>query len=254
MAVDLKAKRAAFRELHRAGCFVLPNPWDLGSLRRLERLGFKALASTSSGYAWSVGQEDGAMSRDEVLGHLRMLCAATDLPVNADFENGFADDAKGVAANVTLAVGTGVAGLSVEDRTGKELYEAGLAAERIRAAREAIDRTGEDVLLVARSEGFLIGRTDLDATIKRLVAYAEAGADCLYAPGVKDISAIREIVKAVAPKPVNVLLMGPEMSVGELALVGVRRVSVGGRLAAAAWKGFDQAAQMLVEEGRVPAR
>jgi len=254
MAADLKAKRAAFRELHRAGSFVLPNPWDLGSLRRLEGLGFKALGSTSAGYAWSAGRQDGEMSRDEVLGHLRMLCAATDLPVNADFENGFADDAQGVAANVTLAVATGVAGLSVEDRTGKELYETGLGAERIRAAREAIDRTGQDVLLVGRSEGFLIGRTDLDVTIKRLVAYAEAGADCLYAPGVKDISAIREIVKAVAPKPVNVLLMGPGMSVAELATAGVRRVSVGGTLAALAWKGFDEAARMLAEEGRVPAR
>jgi 2-methylisocitrate lyase-like PEP mutase family enzyme len=254
MAVDLKAKRAAFRALHQAGCFVLANPWDLGSVRRLERLGFKALASTSAGYAWSMGRDDGDMSRDEVLGHLKMLCGATDLPVNADFENGFADDPAGVAANVTLAVATGVAGLSIEDRTGKGLYETALAAERIRAAREAIDRTGEDVLLVARSEGFLIGQTDLDATIKRLVAYAEAGADCLYAPGVKDISAIAAIVSAVAPKPVNVLLMGPEMSVAELAAVGVRRVSVGGTLAALAWKGFDQAARMLAEEGRVPAR
>lgn len=254
MAVDLKARGAAFRELHRAGCFVLPNPWDLGSLRRLERLGFKAVASTSAGYAWSMGRQDGEMSRDEVLGHLRMLCGATDLPVNADFENGFADAPEDVAANVALAVATGVAGLSVEDRTGKELYETGLAAERIRAAREAIERTGEDVLLVARSEGFLIGRTDVDATIRRLVAYAEAGADCLYAPGVKEVSAIAEVVRAVAPKPVNVLLMGPEMSVAELASIGVRRVSVGGTLAALAWKGFDQAARMLVEEGRLPAR
>lgn len=251
---DVTAKRVAFRALHQTGCFVLPNPWDAGSAVRLARMGFKALASTSAGAAWSMGREDGELSRDEVLAHLRMLCAATDLPVNADFEAGFADGPEGVAENVALAVATGVAGLSIEDRTGSELYEPALAAERIRAAREAIDRTGEDVLLVARSEGFLIGQTDLNATIKRLVAYAEAGADCLYAPGIREIGAIREVVAAVAPKPVNVLLIGPEMRVSELAAAGVRRVSVGGGLAAAAWKGFDQAAKMLVEEGRVPAR
>lgn len=254
MAVDLKTKRAAFRALHREGCFVLPNPWDAGSAVRLARMGFKALASTSSGAAWAMGREDGELSRDEVLAHLRMLCAATDLPVNADFEAAFADDPAGVAENVALAVATGVAGLSIEDRTGKALYEPALAVGRIRAARKSIDRSGEDVLLIARSEGFLIGLTDLDATIRRLVAYAEAGADCLYAPGVRDISSITAVVSAVAPKPVNVLLLGPEMRVAELAAVGVRRVSVGGGLAAAAWKGFDQAARMLVEEGRVPAR
>ena len=189
-----------------------------------------------------------------MLGHLRVLSAATDLPVNADFEAGFADDPQGVAANVALAVGTGVAGLSIEDRTGCELYELALAVERMRAAREAIDGTGENVLLVGRSEGFLIGQTSVDATIKRLVAYADAGADCLYAPGVRDLGAIAAIVSAVSPKPVNVLLMGPEMRVSELAAAGVRRVSVGGSLAAAAWKGFDHAARLLVEEGRIPAR
>jgi 2-methylisocitrate lyase-like PEP mutase family enzyme len=254
MAIDVAAKRAAFRALHAEGCFVLPNPWDLGSARRLERMGFKALASTSSGLAWSMGREDGEVSRDEVLNHLRVLCAATDLPVNADFEAGFADDAEGVAANVALAVGVGVAGLSIEDRTGRELYELGLAVDRIRAAREAIDRTGEDVLLVGRSEGFLIGQTSVDATIKRLVAYAAAGADCLYAPGMKDLAAIAEVVSAVAPKPVNVLLMGPGMRVSELAAAGVRRVSTGGGLAAAAWAGFDRVAGQLVEEGTVPPR
>lgn len=254
MAADLAARRAAFRALHREGCFVLPNPWDAGSAVRLARMGFKALASTSSGAAWSMGREDGELSRDEVLAHLRMLCAATDLPVNADFEAGFADDPAGVGVNVALAVATGVAGLSIEDRTGSELYESALATERIRAAREAIDRTGEDVLLIGRSEGFLIGQTDLGATIRRLVAYAEAGADCLYAPGIRDIAAIREVVAAVRPRPVNVLLIGSEMRVSELAAAGVRRVSVGGGLAAAAWKGFDQAARMLVEEGRIPAR
>lgn len=254
MATEVAAKRAAFRALHQAGCFVLPNPWDAGSAVRLARMGFKALASTSAGAAWAMGREDGELSRDEVLAHLRMLCAATDLPVNADFEAGFADDPAGVGTNVVLAVATGVAGLSIEDRTGKALYEPSLAVERIRAAREAIDRTGEDVLLVARSEGFLIGLTDLDATIKRLVAYAEAGADCLYAPGIRDIGAIREVVAAVRPKPVNVLLFGPEMRIAELAAAGVRRVSVGGGLAAAAWKGFEQAARMLIEEDRIPAR
>lgn len=254
MATEVAAKRAAFRELHRTGCFVLPNPWDAGSAVRLARMGFKALASTSAGAAWAMGREDGELSRDEVLAHLRMLCAATDLPVNADFEAGFADAPEGVAENVALAVATGVAGLSIEDRTGKALYEPSLAVERIRAAREAIERTGEDVLLVARSEGFLIGLTDLDATIKRLAAYAEAGGNCLYAPGIKDIGAIREVVAAVRPKPVNVLLLGPEMRVAELAAAGVRRVSVGGGLAAAAWKGFEQAARMLMEEDRIPAR
>ena len=254
MAVDLATKRAEFRSLHTNGCFVLPNPWDLGSARRLERMGFKALASTSSGLAWSMGREDGELSRDEVLSHLRVLSAATDLPVNADFEAGFADDPEGVAANVALAVATGVAGLSIEDRMGRGLYELGLATDRIRAAREAIERTGEDVLLVGRSEGFLVGQMSVDATIKRLVAYAAAGADCLYAPGMKDLKAIAEVVSAVAPKPVNVLLLGPSMRVSELAEAGVRRVSVGGGLAAAAWAGFDQVARLLVEEGKMPAR
>jgi 2-methylisocitrate lyase-like PEP mutase family enzyme len=254
MTLSVAEKRAAFRLLHREGCFLIPNPWDAGNARRLERMGFKAVASTSAGYAWSMGREDGDMSRDEVLAHLQMLCASTSLPVNADFEAGFADDPAGVAANVMLAVATGVAGLSIEDRVGHDLYEPAQAVERIQAAHEAIGNSGEDVVLVGRSEGFLIGQTDVDATIKRLVAYAEAGADCLYAPGVKDISAIAAIVSAVAPKPVNVLLMGPEMSVAALAEAGVRRVSVGGSLAAAAWKGFDQAVRLLVDEGRVPAR
>lgn len=254
MQMDFTARRAAFRALHKEGCFVLPNPWDVGSARRLERMGFKALASTSSGAAWSMGRDDGELSRDEVLNHLRTLCAATHLPVNADFEAGFADEPDGVAANVALAVETGVAGLSIEDRTGKELYDLPLAVDRIRAARKAIDGTGENVLLVARSEGYLIGRTRLDATIERMVAYAEAGADCLYAPGLRDLGEIEALVKAVAPKPVNVLLITPEMREAELASVGVRRVSVGGGLAAAAWAGFVQAARLLVEEGRMPPR
>jgi 2-methylisocitrate lyase-like PEP mutase family enzyme len=253
MAADVKAKRAAFRKLHDAGCFVLPNPWDIGSVRRLERLGFAALATTSSGFAWAMGREDGEMSRDEVLGHMREICEATDLPVNADFEAGFADTAKDVGRNVALAVKTGVAGLSIEDRVGAELYDLELACERIRAAREAIDASGEDVLLVGRSEGFLVGRTELSATIERLVAYAEAGADCLYAPGIREASDIAAVVSAVAPKPVNALLLAG-MRVADLAAAGARRVSVGGGLAAAAWAGFDRAARQLINEGTVPPR
>ncbi|MGH7571449.1 MAG: isocitrate lyase/PEP mutase family protein [Gemmatimonadota bacterium] len=254
MADDLKARRAAFRGLHDQGCFMLPNPWDIGSVRRLEKLGFVALASTSSGLAWSLGREDGEVSRDDVLSHLRTLCEATDLPVNADFEAGFADRPQEVAANVRLAVETGVAGLSIEDRTGPTLYELDLAIERIEASRGAIDQTGMDVVLVGRSEGFLIGRTDIDATIERLVAYADAGADCLYAPGIQDPAHIEAVVAAVAPKPVNVLLFGPGMQVEDLAARGVRRVSVGGCLARAAWAGFDEAARLLRDRGALPAQ
>lgn len=250
---DAKTKRAVFRNLHETGCFVLPNPWDLGSLRRLERLGFPALATTSSGAAWAVGREDGDLSRYEVLAHMQLMCEATKLPVNADFEAGFADSAKDVVANVALAVKTGVAGLSIEDRVGGELYDLPLAVERMQAAREAIDRSGEDVLLVGRTEGFLAGRTELPATIERLVAYSKAGADCLYAPGIRSTEEIAAVVSAVAPKPVNVLLLAG-MRVSDLAAVGVRRVSVGGGLAAAAWAGFDRAARQLLEEGTVPPR
>ena len=251
---NIAARRAAFRTLHRSGCFVLPNPWDIGSAARLQRRGFKALASTSAGMAWALGRDDGEVALEEVLAHLSMLCAATDLPVNADFEAGFADDAAGVAANVVRAAATGIAGLSIEDRAGGALNDVAAAVERVRAARAALDREAPDVLLVARSEGFLIGNPDLDATIVRLVAYARAGADCLYAPGVKDLRHIAAIVAAVAPKPVNVLLMGPEMRVADLEAAGVRRVSTGGALAAAAWAGFDDAVSMLTNEGRMPPR
>lgn len=254
MSTGTAEKRAAFRRLHQEGCFVIPNPWDLGSVRRLERLGFPALASTSSGLAWSLGREDGEVTRDEVLDHLRHLCSVTDLPVNADFEGGYADSPEGVAGNVALAVETGVAGLSIEDRTGRDLYPLSAAVERIKAAREAIDGSGHDVLLVGRTEGFLVGRTDLDETLARLVAYADAGADCLYAPGLTEPSAVRAVVAAVAPKPVNVLLYGPALSVGALAAAGVRRVSVGGALASAAWAAFDAAARQLCDEGRLPPR
>ena len=244
MPIDIAAKRAAFRALHREGFFILPNPWDVGSARRLAARGFKALASTSAGFAWALGRDDGQVTRDELLAHLRALNEATDLPVNADFEAGFADDPEGVARNVTLALEAGVAGLSIEDRTGKELYPIELAAERLRAAHEAM--AGSGAILVGRSEGFLIGDRDLSATIKRLVLYAEAGADCLYAPGVTDLAAIDEIVAAVAPKPVNVLQMGPQMRISDLAEAGVRRVSVGSNLARAAWTGFDKAVDALL--------
>jgi 2-methylisocitrate lyase-like PEP mutase family enzyme len=248
---DLKAKRAAFRALHEKGCFVLPNPWDIGSVRRLEKLGFPALASTSAGMAWALGLEDGEVALDDVLNHLRLLCASTDLPVNADFEAGFADRPEEVAANVRLACDTGVAGLSIEDRTGRELYPLPLAIERIRASRETIDQAGLDVVLVGRSEGFLVGRSDIGATIERLVAYADAGADCLYAPGIQDPTHIAAVVAAVAPKPVNVLLMG--MRVADLAAQGVRRISVGGALARAAWAGFAHAAERLREQAALLA-
>jgi 2-methylisocitrate lyase-like PEP mutase family enzyme len=254
MRGDLQTKRAVFRALHEQGCFVLPNPWDVGGVRRLEKRGFKALASTSAGAAWALGRNDGELTRDDVLEHLRLLCGATDLPVNADFESGFADEPEAVAANVTLALDTGVAGLSIEDRVGRSLYEQPLAVERIKAAREAIARSSHDVMLIGRSEGYLIGRTELAATVDRLVAYADAGADCLYAPGITDLAAIRTLVSAVAPKPVNVLLIGPHMRVADLADAGVRRVSVGGALAAAAWAAFDQAVRLLTDEGTLPER
>ena len=254
MTKTVAEKRAAFRALHASGCFVLPNPWDAGGARRLEKLGFQALASTSAGIAWSLGREDNELPRDVVLDHLRALCAATDLPVNADFEDGFATAPDKVAANVKLAIATGVAGLSIEDRDGSGLHALPLAAERIRNSRAAIDASGEDVMLVARCEAYLLGQPDPDATIARLVAYAEAGADVLYAPGVADPDAIARIVRAVAPKPVNVLLMNPQMRVADLAALGVRRVSTGGALAAAAWRGFDLAARQLLDTGTLPPR
>ncbi len=247
-------KRARFRALHQEGCFIIPNPWDIGSARRLEKLGFKALASTGAGYAWSLGRQDQQLSLDEALDHLRTLSNATSLPVNADFETGYADNADGVFTNVLKAVDTGVAGLSIEDRKGNDLLDFSEAVQRVRAARNAIDQSGEDVLLIGRSEGHFIGKPDLPATIARLVAYSEAGADCLYAPGITDLSEVARVVAAVSPKPVNVMITGPSPTVAELAAVGVRRVSIGASLAAAAWRGFDAAAQMLLDEGRLPPR
>jgi 2-methylisocitrate lyase-like PEP mutase family enzyme len=234
---DAAAKRAQFRALHAQGCFVLPNPWDVGSARLLQGLGFKALASTSSGYAWTMGRPDYGVTRDDVLMHLAELCAATNLPVNADFQEGFADTPDGVAANVTLAVSTGVAGLSIEDRKlgGGGLYDFDYAVARIRAAKAAIQRTGQDVILVARTEGLLSNSFPVETAIERLVAFAEAGADCLYAPGITGKDNIAAMVRAIEPKPLNVLMSGPGLSVAELADLGVRRISVGGALARVVW-------------------
>jgi 2-methylisocitrate lyase-like PEP mutase family enzyme len=254
MTRTVAQKRADFRALHEQGCFVIPNPWDTGSARYLQGLGFKALATTSSGHAWSQGLADGAQSRETVLAHLRDIVAATDLPVNADFENGFASDAQGVAESVRLAVETGVAGLSIEDSTGDAadpLFPIDVAVERLRAARKAIDAAGGDTLLVGRAENFFAGRADLDDTIARLKAYAAAGADCLYAPGIKTREQIAAVVAAVAPKPVNLLVGGvSELTMKDIADLGVRRVSVGGGLARAAWGGFIHASRTLAEQGR----
>jgi len=247
-------KRRAFHRLHEAGCFVIPNPWDVGSARFLQGLGFKALATTSSGFAWSHGHHDGGMSRDRVLDHLTDMVEATDLPINADFENGFAPDAAGVADSVRLAVETGVAGLSIEDSTGdssQPLYDIDTAVDRIRAARKAIDKAGGDTLLVGRAEGFLHGQPDMEQAIHRLKAYANAGADCLYAPGIRTREQISAVVAGVAPKPVN-LLMGwaGDLTLTEIAALGVRRVSVGGALARSAWGGFIRAAKLVIEQGK----
>jgi 2-methylisocitrate lyase-like PEP mutase family enzyme len=240
-------KRAEFRKLHQQGCFVLPNPWDRGSARLLQHMGFSALASTSSGYAWTTGRPDYAVTGDDVLGHLAQLCEAVDLPVNADFEDGFAREPEGVAANVTRAIGTGVAGLSIEDRKadGSGLYDREFAVERIRAARAAIDGSGEDVILVARTEGLLSDPAQVTAAIDKLVAFAAAGADCLYAPGVRSKDDITAMVRAVAPLPLNVLMFGPGHGVTELADMGVRRISIGGALARVAWGAVQQVAEQI---------
>jgi 2-methylisocitrate lyase-like PEP mutase family enzyme len=247
-------KRRVFRQMHGAGCFAIPNPWDVGSALYLQGLGFKALATTSSGFAWSQGRPDNGMSRDQVLAHLTGMVAATDVPVNADFENGFARSPGEVAESVALAVRAGVAGLSIEDSTGVAdvpLFDVDTAAERIRAARHAIDQAGGDTLLVGRAECFLVGRPNLAETIARLQAYANAGADCLYAPGIRTREDIAAVVKAVAPKPVNLLIgWASELTLADVAALGVRRISVGGALARCAWGGFIRAAKLMVEEGR----
>ena len=247
-------KRRSFRQLHEAGCFAIPNPWDIGSARMLQGMGFAALASTSSGFAWSVGHPDNGITRDMALAHLAQLVAATDVPVNADFESGFAADPAGVADSVRLAVASGVAGLSIEDSTGdaaRPLFTVDEAVARLKAARAAIDSAGGDTLLVGRAECFLVGRPDLMETIARLQAYANAGADVLYAPGIRTPEQISAVVAAVAPKPVN-LLVGSvsDLTMADIAALGVRRVSVGGAMARAAWGGMLRAARLLAEQGR----
>jgi 2-methylisocitrate lyase-like PEP mutase family enzyme len=247
-------KCATFRKLHQAGCFVIPNPWDVGTARYLQGLGFKALASTSAGFAFAQGLADGAVTRDAMLAHLRELCEATDLPVNADFEGGYADAPEGVAASVKLCVETGVAGLSIEDSTSDPaipLYDFDLALARVRAARAAIDKAGGSVVFTGRSEGFIRGRPDLDETIRRLKAYSAAGADCLYAPGIKTREQITAVVQAVAPKPVNFLMStATNFTVNDLAGMGVRRISVGGTLARVVWTAFIRSAREIAEQGK----
>lgn len=251
MSRTIAEKRAAFRALHASGCFVLPNPWDVGSARYLASLGFQAVATTSSGFAWSKGCADNHMTRDAVLAHLRSIVEATDLPVNADFENGFGETPDDVAESVELAVASGVAGLSIEDSTGDAgtpLFPIDIAVARVKAARRAIDESGGDTLLIGRAENFVVGMTDLDDTLARLRAYAAAGADCLYAPGIRTVEEIQAVVDAVAPKPVNVLIgANSPLTIADLAALGVRRVSVGGALARAAWGAFMRAAQSLAQ-------
>ena len=247
----MKMSRAVFRKLHERGCFALPNPWDVGSAKYLQQLGFRALATTSAGFAFSRGLADGKVGRDVMLAHIAEIVRAVDLPVNADFENGYADDPEEVAQNVRLCVETGVAGLSIEDNSGRKdrpLYDFDLAAERIRAAREAIGDSG--VVLTGRAECFLVGINNIEEVIRRLRAYAEAGADCLYAPGIRERDHIASVVEAVTPKSVNLLISAPGgLTMHDAEELGVRRVSVGGALARAAWGGFIRAAKELAERG-----
>lgn len=253
MAPDPATRRATFRRLHESGCFVLPNPWDVGSARYLENLGFPALATTSAGLAFSLGLPDGGVPREVVLAHLRAMVEATSVPLNADFEAGFAPDPAGVSESVRLCIETGVSGLSIEDSTGDRaapLHELPAAVERLAAARAAIDASGTGVVLTARAECHLVGHPDpLRESLRRLEAYAAAGADCLYAPGLRTREAVAAVVKAVAPKPVNVLVSGPVFTVRELEDLGVRRVSVGGALARAAWGAFMRAAEEIAAHG-----
>jgi len=248
---SIEQKRAEFRKLHETGCFAIPNPWDIGTAKYLQHLGFKAIATTSAGFAFSRGLSDGAVKRDDMIAHIRELVERTDIPVNADFENGYADDPNWCAENARLCAETGVAGLSIEDAADRKespIYDLDLAVERIHAVHEALHGTG--VLLVGRAEGFLVGREKIDQVIKRLVAYSEAGADCLYAPGFKDRESNKAIVDAVAPKPVNVLIGGPGgLNMLEAEQLGARRVSVGGAFARAGWGGFIRSAKELMEQG-----
>ncbi len=247
----LTQRRAEFRALHEKGCFVLPNPWDGGSAIRCAKAGFKAVASTSAGAAWALGLDDGEMNVEQVLDHLRFLVNVTDLPVNADFEAGFADTADGVAKNVTRCIATGVAGISIEDRDGQKFYPLDIAVQRIKAARQAIDASGENVILVGRCEAYLMPTLNMDEVITRLKAYGDAGADCLYAPGLKTLAEIGKIVQSV-DKPVNANLTGTGLSVADMASVGVRRVSVGAALARATYGAFDGFLEHLKTQGTLP--
>lgn len=243
---------AEFRQLHLSGCFVMPNPWDVGSARALEQMGFPALATTSAGLAWTLGRSDNQVTLDESLDHLRALAGSVKVPVNADFEGGYAVNPDQLHANVRLAAATGIAGLSIEDSTGDKaqpLHEFALAVERIQAARRAIDESGTGIVLTGRSEGFVCGRPDIGETIRRLTAYAEAGADCLYAPRIDAVEHVAAVVAAVSPRPVNLLINAPFMTVSAAAALGVRRISVGGTLARTAWGGFLQAAQEIADAG-----
>jgi 2-methylisocitrate lyase-like PEP mutase family enzyme len=252
MPVTPQDKRAQFRKLHESGCFVLPNPFDVGTAKALQHLGFKAIASTSAGFAWTIGKADNRVTVEDVCNHLAAISAAVDIPVNADFEGGFAVEPEGVATNVARAVKTGLAGLSIEDSTGdktKPLFDRNLAIERIKAARKAIDADNSGVLLTGRCEAFLVGQADLDLVIDRLKAYSDAGADCLYAPGIKTREQIAAVVKAVHPKPVNLLIGASGLSIAEAGDLGVRRISVGGSLARTAWAGFMKAAREIADKG-----
>ena len=247
-------RRATFRKLHAGGCFVIPNPWNIGTARYFQHLVFKALATTSSGFAHAQGYPDGGVPRDMMLVHLREIVQAVDVPVNADFEGGYADAPEAVAESVRLCIETGVAGLSIEDSTSdvaNPLYDFDLALARVRAARAAIDRADGDVVFTARTEGFVRGRPDLAETIRRLKAFAEAGADCLYPPGIKTREEIEAVVKAVAPKPVNLLMSSPTgFTVADIAAMGVRRISIGGTLARVAWTAVLRSAREIAEQGR----
>jgi 2-methylisocitrate lyase-like PEP mutase family enzyme len=247
-------KRRVFRKLHEQGCFAIPNPWDIGTARYLQHLGFQAIATTSAGFAFSRGLSDNSVPRDVMIAHIRELVEATDVPVNADFENGYADAPQDIAENVRLCVQTGVAGISIEDSTrdkAQPLYELDHAVARVKAARAVIDEQDASVMLIGRAECFLVGQTDISEVVRRLTAYANAGADCLYAPGIGTREEITAVVRAVAPKPVNVLISAPGgLTMNDAAALGVRRVSVGGALARAAWGGFTRAARRLAEDGR----
>jgi 2-methylisocitrate lyase-like PEP mutase family enzyme len=252
--MGISEKRRAFRALHQGGCFVIPNPWNVGSARYLQGLGFKALATTSAGFAHAQGYSDGDVTRDMMLAHFHEIAQVADVPVNADFEGGYADDPDEVAENVKLCVATGVAGISIEDYTEDDanpLYDFDLAVRRVRAARDAIDKAGGEVVFTARTEGFIRNRPDLEETIRRLKAFADAGADCLYSPGIKTREHITATIKAVAPKPINFLNSGAfGFTVDDLAALGVRRISVGGTLARVAMHAFIQSARQIAQEGK----